>query len=443
MKSSSATPVGARLWTVFVIFGLVGQMAWTIENMYLNVFIYKTVTFDPTAIATMVAITAVIATLATLTMGAVTDRVGKRKAFINFGYILWGISIMGFGFITTEQVEVLFPNADVITLTVALIITLDCFMTFIGATSNDAAFNSWVTDVTVPTNRGRVEGLLATMPLLGMLVVFGALDGFTQRGEWQLFFQIVGIIVILSGIIGLVLIRDVPKTSQDQPLFQGLLHAFSPTEIKKNPAIYIVYSGIALLGIAQQVFLPYFIIYFEFFLGIQNYVLLLGSILLFSSIISIFAGRLIDRYGKRPFLLGATVLYLVGMFLLWVLGRTLDGATPVGQLLNAIAGIIMMGSYLIAMVVLNSMGRDLMPQAHVGVYSGVRMIFLVLIPMIIGPFIGSSIITASPTTYLDNFGVLQSVPIPEIYLGGTIVGLLTFIPVFYILKHLLTKEGTV
>ena len=442
MSHTKPTPIGGRLWTVFVIFGLIGQMAWTIENMYLNVYIYKTVTVDPDAIATMVAITAVIATLATLTMGAVTDRLGKRKLFINLGYIIWGISILGFGYITTDNVAVLFPGADVITATVALIITLDCLMTFIGSSSNDAAFNSWVTDVTVPTNRGRVEGLLATMPLLGMLVVFGGLDGFTQRGEWLQFFQVVGAIVIASGLIGMILIRDVPRTPTQGTAFAGFIHAFSPSHIKKNKLIYIVFSGIALLGIAQQVFLPYFIIYFEFFLGIENYVLLLGSILLFASLISIIAGRFIDRYGKRPFLVVSTVLYLIGMAVLWALGRTIGGLTPIAQLLNALAGIVMMGSYLTAMVVLNSMGRDLMPVEHIGVFSGVRMIFLVLIPMVAGPFIGSSIINASSSTYLDEFGILHSVPIPEIYLGGAIVGLLTFIPILYLVNVLKKGERT-
>ena len=30
-----------KFWASLFIFGLAGQIAWTIENMYLNVFIYK------------------------------------------------------------------------------------------------------------------------------------------------------------------------------------------------------------------------------------------------------------------------------------------------------------------------------------------------------------------------------------------------------------------
>ncbi|MBW7859200.1 MAG: MFS transporter, partial [Leptonema sp. (in: Bacteria)] len=167
--------IPAKVWTIFTLFGLIGQVAWTIENMYLNVYLYKTVTFDPDAIATMVAASAIVATVATLTMGALSDRLGRRRIFMWSGYIIWGVSIIGFGFINKEAVQSWFPGFEVVVATVTLIIVLDCLMTFIGSTANDAAFNAWVTDVTHPTNRGKAEGLLATMPLLGMLVVFGAL----------------------------------------------------------------------------------------------------------------------------------------------------------------------------------------------------------------------------------------------------------------------------
>ena len=217
----------------FFIFGLIGQVAWTIENMYLNIYIYKTVTYNPDAIALMVAASAVVATLATLTMGALSDKFGKRKVFMTYGYMIWGISIIAFGYITTDSVFALFPSADVIVATISIIILLDCLMTFIGSTANDAAFQAWVTDVTTPTNRGKAEGLIAAMPLLGMLVVFGILDIFTQQGEWQLFFLVVGIIVTVSGFIGLFLIKDGVIKKNESRYIQDLIYGFKLSTIKK------------------------------------------------------------------------------------------------------------------------------------------------------------------------------------------------------------------
>jgi Na+/melibiose symporter-like transporter len=97
--------ISGRIWFVFIIFGLIGQMAWTIENMYLNVYIYKTVTHDPEAIAIMVALSAIIATITTLTMGALSDSLGKRKVFMTVGYMIWGISIVAFGYINRVEAK--------------------------------------------------------------------------------------------------------------------------------------------------------------------------------------------------------------------------------------------------------------------------------------------------------------------------------------------------
>ena len=70
--------LGARKWLSLILVGLFGQFAWTIENMYFNVFLYNTITTDPGYIASMVGWSAAAATVTTLLMGALSDRLGKR-----------------------------------------------------------------------------------------------------------------------------------------------------------------------------------------------------------------------------------------------------------------------------------------------------------------------------------------------------------------------------
>ena len=91
MMSKNKTRLGARFWFALVLFGLVGQIAWVVENMYLNVFIYKMFGASASDIAAMVAASAIAATLTTVLVGALADKIGKRKIFICLGYILWGI----------------------------------------------------------------------------------------------------------------------------------------------------------------------------------------------------------------------------------------------------------------------------------------------------------------------------------------------------------------
>ena len=52
-----------------------------------------------------------------------------------------------------------------------MVVVLDCVMTFFGSTANDAAFNAYVTDITDSDNRGRVESVLAILPLISMLII--------------------------------------------------------------------------------------------------------------------------------------------------------------------------------------------------------------------------------------------------------------------------------
>ena len=108
------TKLSPRFWCAVTLFSLMGQVAWVVENMYFNVFIYKMFHASAAEISTMVGASAFAATVTTLLVGAFSDKVGKRKLFICSGYILWGISIFAFSFVIfhspflTKQIVPLF-----------------------------------------------------------------------------------------------------------------------------------------------------------------------------------------------------------------------------------------------------------------------------------------------------------------------------------------------
>lgn len=77
-------------------------------------------------------------------------------------------------FITKDNIGSLFGISDsykVITATAVTVIVMDCVMTFFGSTSNDSAFNAWITDITTPKNRATAESVLAILPVVAMVVV--------------------------------------------------------------------------------------------------------------------------------------------------------------------------------------------------------------------------------------------------------------------------------
>ena len=66
------TKLSKKFYLALVIFSLVGQVAWVVENMYLNVFIYKMFNASASDISAMVAASAIAATLTTVFIGALS-----------------------------------------------------------------------------------------------------------------------------------------------------------------------------------------------------------------------------------------------------------------------------------------------------------------------------------------------------------------------------------
>lgn len=421
----TAVRLGKRKWATIVLVGLVGQFAWTIENMYFNVYLYNTISTDPDYIAAMVGWSAAAATLTSLLMGALSDRVGKRRIFIAGGYILWGASTAAFGLVTVENAAKLFPAVSAVSAAAVMIVVLDCVMTFFGSTANDAAFNAWLTDATDESNRGRAESVIATLPLISMLVIFGAFDGLTQQGRWSEFFLIFGVLVSATGVVSLFLVKDEPglQPRRDR-YFANLVYGLRPSVIAKNPLLYLALLAFAVFSVAVQVFFPYLIIYIQNFLGITDYAIVLGVVLIVASLVSVLSGKLIDRMGKLRFTIPAAAVMFAGLVAMYFAR---------GQVAVIIAGCVMMSGYMLVTASLSGKVRDLTPPDKAGHFQGIRMLFAVLLPMVIGPAIGSAVIKGGDLTYVE-LGVVKTVPTPAIFLAAAVVLLLTLIPVF-ILKR--------
>ncbi len=418
--------LGTRTWSTLLLFGLFGQLAWGVENMYFNLFLYNKISGDPHAIAWMVAASAATATITTMLIGALSDRVSRRKIFISVGYILWGISTMAFAFISVDKVAKVFTHGNAIAIAAALVVIMDCIMTFFGSTANDCAFNAWVTDVTDSNNRGRVEGVLATLPLVAMLVLFGGFDILVQQDNWPLFFLIIGGMVSLGGIIGIFLIKESNVRKSSANYWETLIYGFKPSTIKANPVLYLYLIAFALFGIAIQIFFPYLIIYIQRYLGIDSYAIVLGIVLIVSSVVSVVVGTKVTAKNKNKFIYPSAAVLAVGLLLLFFVKKK-------EIVFLVIAGAVMMSGDLIMTSVLSAKVRDYTPLDKVGHFQGIRMIFYVLLPMVIGPFIGAAVITNSGQ-YYDDLGTLKPVPTPGIFLAAAITVVLIAIPLFFAFK---------
>ena len=419
------TKLSARFWCAITLFSLIGQVAWVVENMYFNVFIYKMFNASAADISAMVAASAVAATLTTVFMGALSDRVGKRKLFICTGYILWGVSIFCFAFLKLDVINALFPAAvSSAAVGVSLVIILDCIMTFFGSTANDAAFNAWITDSTDDTNRGSVEGINAMMPLVAILVVFGSFMFFDleKSSSWSVIFSIIGAVVLAVGILGLFLIKDTNTPPVKDGYWHCIFYGFRPSTIKANPVLYIVLTAFTIFNISIQIFMPYLIIYYEKSLEMANYVFIMAPAIIVASVVTAFWGKVYDKKGFG-FAVRFSLLWLgLGYIILYLTKTTI----PVFA-----GSLLMMCGYLAGMAVFGAMIRDFTPQNKAGMFQGLRIFSQVLIPGVVGPAIGAAVLK-NADTIVNNDGTTSFLPNENIFLAALIAGL-ALIPVLLII----------
>ena len=389
--------LGTKFWIAMLVFGLMGQVAWVVENMYFNVFIYKMFNASASDISTMVMASAVMAALTTIIMGAVSDKVGKRKAFMSVGYIIWGISIISFAYIKS----------------VTLTIVMDCVMTFFGSTANDAAYNAWITDKGDETNRGKIEGVNSMMPLLSILIVFGGFMSFNldEASAWTTIYYIIGILTTIIGIIGLFIIEDAKELKKDsKPILEVISYSFRPSVIKENKNLYLYLLAFAVFGISIQIFMPYLILYYEKGLGMANYVLIMAPAIILAAVITFFYGRLYDKKGFDYSLAPCLFMLVLGYALLYIFRNTA---------LVFIGSLLMMAGYLCGMSVFGAVIRNSIPSGKAGQFQGARIIGQVFVPGLIGPAIGA-LILRNAELIINNDGTTSFLPNANIFAGAAV-----------------------
>jgi hypothetical protein len=87
--------------------------------------------------------------------------------------------------------------------------------------------------------------------------------------------------------------------------------------------------------------------------------------------------------------------------------------------------LFMMSGYLSGMAVFGAKIRDLTPEGRAGMFQGVRIFSQVLVPGIVGPFIGKTVL-ANAEKIVNNDGTESFIPHAGIFLAA----LITLVPLF-------------
>jgi MFS family permease len=335
------------------------------------------------------------------------------------GYILWGLS------------TVLFPTVAYIKTTsiaIIMVVVADSIMTFFGSTANDAAFNAWTTDIATSETRGRVEGVLNLSVFLAQIVAMVAAGMLIDSVGYFTFFYLLGGIVIVVGLVAGSLLQDVslpPESDEPKRSFiSEFVELFDINTLKENRKLFIILIFIMLSSIGMQVSLPYLIIYLENYIGVTKteFSIIGGAVMLGSAVFAIPFGLLADKWNKRNMIFFATIVSSLGGILLSLV-KSLPMLSLTGLLWQAFSVAMSIAS--VAWL------KDLIPEQSRGKFLGIRMIFWIAIPMVIGPWLGSTLIQnfGIPTTSNGQAGF---VPPPIIFQVGSVISLLALIPLFFI-----------
>ena len=443
INTKQGAAFGKKLWACAIIFGLIGQIAWVVENMFFAKFgqdlfdtrgeLYYTVT------TLMVILSAVTATVTTIFAGGLIDKTGKRKPFITVGYLLWGVTIMLFAVIPIDFSDD--KNWGII----AALVILDCVMTFFGSTANDAAFNTWVADVTNVKNRGLVNTILSVMPVIATVLVFGIgmftydsgsmVDGvkvpIAMRDPLniKLFFIIMGIFPMVGGVLSTFMMKDAPgiiKNSNPEYL-KETFYGFRPSVIKQNKMMYVTLGTVCLLGIAQQIFMSYLINFIQNTLGINDYIIPLAVIIVVGAIITGVLGALFDKFGRKNFYFPLLAILVAGAIVVYCM-EFMDSSAYLPILIAG--GSILLGAILALGGALTASFQDYIPKGAEGRFQGVRMCFTVLIPMALG--IGIAQAVGVDSMNVHDAG--QVSPPFKLFLAAGIVAAIAAIPLIWVVK---------
>ncbi len=445
-----------RLWIGMLMCSFIGGLAWNVENMYFNTFLWNEVyegsvgvtslTYTD-AVNIMVTFSAIVAVVTTFIMGTLSEKMKNRKAFISFGYIAWGIITALFGFITKDNVANIFGLSDgvkIVITTAWVVVVMDMIMTFMGSTSNDSAFQAWVTDVTTPETTQKVETAFTFVGFIAMAVIM-VVGSMAQGGAipYSAFFIGLGIVVTIAGIVALFVVdnpkkledakkdANTPKTSYWADLFYG----FRPDVIKENSKLYLILVATGIFNCAFQVFFPYLLTYFgevvikaneELFAAMPISLIVVGVAAVVTLVAGIVGLLKIYNKSKAAAFIPSVISLIIGLLLMFFAKTNLY--------LMLIGAAFTLVGYIVIMIQFGANVRDSIPQDKVGLFQGVRMIFFVLIPMVVGPTLGNIATKNSTVTITDVSGAESMLPTEMMFLYAAIVAVFIFIPLLAYLK---------
>ena len=440
-----------RVWIAIILFMFISSIAGGVESMYLGLFLDNTV-FKDGAMGASITLTdtinliaslaAVISGITTFIMGTLSEKLKNRKLFISIGFIVWGIVMFIFSAVKKENVANTFGFSDIaetITATAVIVVSFALVLSFLRSTTCDAAFNSWIVDVSTPETSAIIEIAFTIMGFVSTgVITFLISNAQSGKMEYSAIFVLFGVIAIVLGVLGFFLIdnpkqfKNTEKTEKETSYLSDLFYGFKPSTVKKHSNLYLMLSSGCLFNCAYQVFYPYLFIYIgSVVIPANKGVDFLSAEVIITMIIAIIAVVSGVLLFMKVYPISKSLSFIPSVLCL-ILGLIILSSTK--SIVGIIAGLGpgLLG-YIIIMIQFGATVRDNIPKDKVGLFQGIRMIFLFFVPKLIGPTLGNIAAKNSDVTYMAN-GAVKVLPTESMFVYAAIIAILIFIPMLAFLK---------
>ena len=412
------------------VLGLAGQLCWNVENQWFNTFIYAKIGPYPWIISWMTAISAAVTTCSTFCFGTWSDRLGKRKPFLAAGYVLWGLFTIAYGLVE-------FLPKNTVTAAAVMVVAMDALMSLFGSMGNDCAYNSWTTDITNEKNRGQLGAIMAALPVIATIIGTVVSGILIEALDYFMFFVIMGVLVMTVGVIGGLLMKeaaDLQPNRQSCGFVQQVLSVFRFRTFLQNRELFWVFGIMSVYFIGFNAFFAHAGNYIIYTLGFDEGMagILQGAGLGLAVLATIPTIGMINR-GCHAGLIAASVAFsAAGLVLLALAGAKI----PI-----LLIGILLVGvGYVLVLQTTTAWAKNLYPENSRGQFEGVRIVFFVLIPMVLGPSAANLVISrwGVPVTIDGAAGMAPSTAL--FWLAAAII-LLTLLPTA-MAKRAKSESGT-
>ena len=422
-----------RMWILIWTIGLIGQIGWNVEGTWFNTFVYEKIDKNPSIITPMLILGALASTAAIYIFGSLTDKTGKRRNFINWGYLGWGILLM---FFATTQIMV----KNYFSFAVLCVILGDMLISFFASMSMDVGYSTWLTDIMNDENRGQIGAAIAVQSVLGSLlgnIINSKLIG--HSNNYTRLFVVVGMLLFILGIITAYLFNKADDIKIYKNKFRPQSkESFNFKILLENKELLFIYACVAIFFTGFNTYFPHLGNYLIHYLGYSAEQM--GIIEAIPLVLAMLVTVPVSKYiNNNKFIQVSLIAIIAGLFGMLFIYPIKPESVNLDMILDIrlFMAIFLIGSgYVIMLQATKTWTKMLAPKNSKGRFEVFYGIAFAIIPMTFGSTVGEKIVKLSSSNVVNEItGRVEYIPNGNIFLIGTLISVFSIIPIIMTKKY--------